>query len=306
MNEFIKFGSFDNQVTKSHKILLVREKRKSIFVDKLINSLRNKKVNIEEYYIVNQDDLKKLLFVLNQKPTGTQLYIVTSDFLNLHLLIKRCEELRIPTILFDDPTLNIPKKYINDIVNIHLKAINIEYSELRNRNEKVKNLIDNGDSFQIKSPNGTNMKFQKEKGKRIFVENCKFSENESLFQIPGGEVFFAPKPFTAEGIIIQECGSKKAEITINNGFASFNYGKYKNKKVPFAEFGIGTNQGVRKLKFLSSYEKCLGTCHIGFGNNINMDGIFEEPYHFDIVIDNFQLSIDGEAIFSCWGDLHKK
>lgn len=51
-----------------------------------------------------------------------------------------------------------------------------------------------------------------------------------------------------------------------------------------AEFGIGINPGARKDADLMEAEQARGTCHFGFGHNIEYGGANRSSYHFDLVV----------------------
>ncbi|MNI52064.1 hypothetical protein D3C73_1068210 [compost metagenome] len=199
-------------------------------------------------------------------------------------------------ILLDDPTLCVPERYEKSVCLLYNKAINIDYAILRRRNQQVENILRQGTRFQLQNSSGTFLEFSREGDNEVLVENCQFSEVEHIFQLPGGEVYFPPQPYTAQGKIISKIGGKLQTIPVKDGMAYFELGEYQGMPVPLAEFGIGTNANLANLSFMPSYEKVWGTCHLGFGHNRNMMGVFEREYHFDIVLESFTLLIDGEMV----------
>lgn len=231
---------------------------------------------------------QKVLFMLFPFSENASTVPAVHDFIN------RCEALKLPLILMDDPTLYVPQHYADAVVRLYKRAINLDYGALSRRNRQVQSILLQGTSYRLRSSLGTDLKFTRDREKEILMENCQFSEHEHLFQLPGGEVFFAPQPYTAQGELIYAVAGG-LRVSIQDGMAYFSSGEYQGIPVPLAEFGIGTNADLANLRFMPSYEKLWGTCHLGFGHNRNMQGVFERAYHFDIVLESFTLSIDGKS-----------
>ena len=64
-----------------------------------------------------------------------------------------------------------------------------------------------------------------------------------------------------------------------------------------AELGIGTSINSLWYAEMMEAERARGTCHFGFGMNINFEGgQNESSYHFDLVIQNPTITVDGVVI----------
>lgn len=133
--------------------------------------------------------------------------------------------------------------------------------------------------------------------------------------LPAGEGCIAPTAGSANGVLIidgsfPEIGllHSPVRVLIKNGYAARISGEEDASKIrqilkPFgkpgrniAELGIGTNPDALLTGFTLEDEKSLGTVHIGFGNNLSFDGKVNAKCHFDAVIKNPTLIIDGKTI----------
>ena len=64
-----------------------------------------------------------------------------------------------------------------------------------------------------------------------------------------------------------------------------------------AELGIGINPGAEWDEELMESEQARGTCHFGFGRNLQFEGgQNESSYHFDLVIQKPTIDVDGVMI----------
>ncbi|WP_025675897.1 hypothetical protein [Paenibacillus polymyxa] len=284
--------------SKKMNLLLIRDTTVSFFVDSIINELKKYGCNLNVVTLHKDLDTNDLLlrdgvFEENEIIVIFPLQFRGHERKYIHKFIQECEARRHKTILLDDPTVQVPEKYIDKVIPLFLKAINIDYNLVNKENLHTRELLLKGSTFNVEDSLGSHVTFFNKLKSNVFMENCDFNESETIFQLPGGEVFFSPDPYLTEGVIIQKYRNKREEIIIEKGYATFTYGEHKGKKVPVAEFGIGTNHGHEKLSFLSSFEKSLGTCHFGFGYNRNIEGIFNEDFHFDVVLNDFSLLIDG-------------
>lgn len=63
-----------------------------------------------------------------------------------------------------------------------------------------------------------------------------------------------------------------------------------------SEFGVGINTGTQWDSELTESEQSRGTCHFGFGNNIEYGGKNKSSYHFDLVIKDATIEADGQIV----------
>lgn len=289
------------QSAKEQPILIIRDKRESCVLDLLVQQIIHSGKSLKQSVI--DEDLKcndlNFNLLASIRPgliVLCPLAVSDDQAHHVHYFMRLCEAARINTILLDDPVLQLPPKYTDYLIPLYFKAVNANSDEIRQRNRKICNLIKTGKEFVLRNNSGTELYFQRDPEQPVLTENCSFDHEETLFQMPGGEVFFAPKPYSAEGKVIVKYGSREMTATVQGGYTSFSSGKYEDSLVPLAEFGIGTNEAHPSLQMLGSYEKKWGTCHLGFGYNRNFGGVFNSPYHFDITLDHYTLDIDGRRI----------
>lgn len=63
-----------------------------------------------------------------------------------------------------------------------------------------------------------------------------------------------------------------------------------------AELGIGFNPKAKIVGLMTEDEGCLGTAHIGLGDNHTRQGTVTSPLHIDIVLKNPSLYLDNKEI----------
>lgn len=132
-----------------------------------------------------------------------------------------------------------------------------------------------------------------------------------------GEIYTTPKEYIAEGkIVIDGCayfGPPKEKFTLELkegqviNINSLNKDDKQQKMVMedltrdenaniLAELGIGINPDALWYKELMEAECARGTCHFGFGHNIEYGGSNKSSYHFDLVVKNPTIIVDGKEI----------
>jgi leucyl aminopeptidase (aminopeptidase T) len=155
------------------------------------------------------------------------------------------------------------------------------------------------------------------KGRHIAVESgtleeCYSTGKDCEVDVPGGEVYVAPIETSANGTLVidehKEHGLKRIKLLFAEGrIAEFRAEKgcdifkrlLKNAegdKDRIAEFGIGTNYGVKPVGWSVYDEKALGTAHIAIGNNIHLGGVNEASIHVDFVLDKPTVKVDDKVV----------
>jgi len=59
-----------------------------------------------------------------------------------------------------------------------------------------------------------------------------------------------------------------------------------------AEFGVGINAGAVPYADAMEAEQARGTCHFGFGHNLEYGGNNSSVYHFDLVVRNPIIQVE--------------
>lgn len=139
----------------------------------------------------------------------------------------------------------------------------------------------------------------------------------SWFSTEVGEIYTAPKEYTAEGkIVVDGCaytGPPKEVFTLElkdgrvvnidllnkddsqQQWVMGDLTRDQNANA-LAEFGIGINPGALWYAELMEAECALGTCHFGFGHNIAYGGRNKSAYHVDYVVREPTIIVDGKTI----------
>ena len=196
-----------------------------------------------------------------------------------------------PVAIWDWPVDLAPARLRDLTSTVYLRALHTDYEELRARNQKFAKWISAGSDLQIRAPGGTAISMVRG-AEPIIQEGCQFTPHDSVFQLPGGEVFFTPVARTAEGNIETWLRGRRTSISVHRGVGRFPPIDGLPATAPLIEFGLGTNASAIALRSLSLGEKALGTCHFGFGDPPQSSrGRGRLGFHFDVVVENPQVSI---------------
>ena len=94
-----------------------------------------------------------------------------------------------------------------------------------------------------------------------------------------------------DGYITKIQGGKQAE-TLNKDLLSHNDKNCFN----IAELGVGLNPKCRMCGIMLEDEGVVGTAHIGIGTSITLGGTIKAPTHYDLIMWNPRIEIDGKVI----------
>lgn len=167
--------------------------------------------------------------------------------------------------------------------------MNVNYKEMQSNATKLINSFKNVCSVKITSPNGSDFILNIED--RSFKTDV-FIEDKAWGNLPSGEIWCGPVEDKGDGIIVCD-GSigdlgyvpSPVKIKIRNGKIEnidcedkkFE-GKIKElvsideEASQIGELGIGLNPGAKITGNLLEDEKAFKTCHVAFGNNLDMPG----------------------------------
>ena len=185
---------------------------------------------------------------------------------------------------------------------------------------KIAKIIDKGSQVQIKTEDGTDLKFSI-KGRPSIIDDGVMDQedvesNNYLQNLPTGEVYVAPVEDSANGTANFQYNIFEGEPLVNfrvrfeNGRivemkADQGLDHYRDimeeqtgEKYRIAELGIGLNPKVTKvIGELALDEKIIGTIHIATGENrMFAGGVNEASIHWDMVMKSPTLIIDGKTI----------
>lgn len=94
-----------------------------------------------------------------------------------------------------------------------------------------------------------------------------------------------------DGYITEIHGDEKAKLLAAN-LASFNDQTVYN----IAEFGVGLNPNAHLTGVMLEDEGVFGTIHIGIGQSTGLGGETKAPIHYDLIINNVHIELDGKPI----------
>ena len=94
------------------------------------------------------------------------------------------------------------------------------------------------------------------------------------------------------GFITSISGGKQAEV-LKKDLESHNDRNCFN----IAELGLGLNPKCRLCGIMLEDEGVIGTAHIGIGTSITLGGTVKAPTHYDLLMWNPRIEVDGKVIF---------
>jgi leucyl aminopeptidase (aminopeptidase T) len=173
-----------------------------------------------------------------------------------------------------------------------------------------------GDAIHLTSPLGTDLSFSIS-GRSANVMTG-IPEPGELSPVPGIEVNIAPVEGTAEGRIVVDASVPYLGIgvlddpivcTIEDGYmTAIEGGKAagileENLNAPddrncfnVAELGVGLNPNARLTGNMLEDEGVLGTIHLGVGTSITLGGSIVAPTHYDLLMWNPSIRVDGQLV----------
>ena len=280
----------------ARKIVIVNSYRKKDFVNIIIQELENLKF---EYYQVTlgqtlEDSALIKTTIANNQSWTNYIFIIAPEHAGLLF-----EAIGRPDIGLKFPDSIFYCDWLADTEST-IRTYSIDYNENLAFQESLRKTLNDSKEIQIISEAGTNIKVSPRYWKTIH-----------------GEIFTAPIEKKSNGtIIIDACaywGPPKTPIklVIKNGRVinldeldidneqqkiiakDLNTDRYANI---LAELGIGTNLGAKWDMGLMESEQARGTCHFGFGLNIDFGGQNRSSIHVDYVIKNPTIIVDDNKI----------
>ena len=195
-----------------------------------------------------------------------------------------------------------------------IRTMTADYKPMIHRSQKLADILTIGCSAHLTTSAGTDLTFSLVRMKG-FADTGMVHMPGQFANLPAGEAAVAPAEGSVNGILIVDgsfpaAGRLKTpvEMRVTNGFVTRISGNTEAEEIrkllrPFgkkgkciAELGIGTNPYAEFTGFTLEDEKKLGTVHIALGNNLSFDGKNNVPCHFDSVLLNPTLTIDGKKI----------
>lgn len=183
--------------------------------------------------------------------------------------------------------------------------------------DKVAELLSGGKEIHFATPTGTNLTFSVE-GRSGNSHAC-VVDSPGFTALPNIEANISPVEGTANGVIVGD-GSipyynigvldEPVVFKVKDGFVCDITGGIQAKTISdlmaslndryvynIAQFAIGLNPLCTELTgIMLNDEGVLGTAHIGIGTSSNLGGHTKTATHFDVIVRDATVSIDGSLI----------
>ncbi|TFG19882.1 MAG: leucyl aminopeptidase [Promethearchaeota archaeon] len=182
--------------------------------------------------------------------------------------------------------------------------------------KKFAKILEDGDRVHLMTKNGTDLTYSAKdrRGNALYclVEPGQFST------IPTIEANCSPVEGSTNGIIVADASipyigigilEEPVKCIVKNGYiTSIKGGKQaqilkenlESKNDPnvynIAEMGIGLNPKCSFLGIMLEDEGVLGSVHIGIGTSITLGGIVKAASHYDLIMKNGTIEVDGMII----------
>jgi len=213
----------------------------------------------------------------------------------------------------------IDNKHIKTIVN----SYDIDYKAISQKANKIKKVLDKANQLNITSPAGTDLTFNIN-GVNAIVSDGIYQVPGTGGNLPGSEVYMAPKKDNVEGTIVIDGSirTRKGTVLVTNPVEmkiikgtvvamndtkesrlleeTLRWAQAKAKHPwgirRIAEFGIGLNPKAKVIGCTVVDEKTLGTGHFAIGSNYWFGGSIYAIIHLDHVFHKPKIKADGKLL----------
>ncbi len=193
------------------------------------------------------------------------------------------------------------------------KTFDVDYVEMGRITGILTRKLTQAEEVRITTELGTDISLPL-KGREAMADAGDLSGFGAVGNLPAGEAMISPLEGKGDGIIVVDgviaglgilCSPlklfmEKGRIVHAKGEQAgdfLNYiDAYDSYAGAIAEFGIGTNPKCEIMGNPLSDEKIYGTIHFGFGNNLFMGGAQDSNIHYDCIITEPTVTLDGICI----------
>jgi leucyl aminopeptidase (aminopeptidase T) len=199
--------------------------------------------------------------------------------------------------------------------DVFTTGLNVDYDEIQAHCEGMHEQVAGASEIRVTSDQGTDITL--EPGDREWhLDTGIVHEAGEMSNLPAGEVFISPATATGTIVVTGTMSphglldtAQTIRIEVEDGYVTEIDDETIRGQVEeaaesvgqdaynLAEFGIGTNVGVRQL--IGSVlldEKAGGTVHFAVGDDAGFGGDVEAPIHLDGILRNPTVFVDGEEI----------
>ena len=200
------------------------------------------------------------------------------------------------------------------------KALDVDYPDLREKHEQVRQQLFNATSITVTTPAGTNFTIL-QAGTPI-SSNGDYRKPEMGGNLPAGEVYLpveksygtividgsvrtstntyiikVPVTLTiVDGKVTTITGETEAQELKNSIKKAQQKTKYPERILHIGEFGIGLNKNAQISGTTILDEKVYGTAHVALGSNYWFGGTNKTIIHLDQVFKNPTIIVDGKQL----------
>jgi leucyl aminopeptidase (aminopeptidase T) len=220
-------------------------------------------------------------------------------------------------------TSNIGKLKTSQYMNF-VRPIDVDYNELKERCDRVKKILDEGNEIHVTTKAGTDFHYSI-KGRKAISNSGIYGVDGLGGNIPAGEVYTAPKgkegvygrvvvdgtATTVKGstllknpVVLEIENDEIVEVNDHEQakliLESLEWAEQKAKH-PWGirrvgEFGIGLNRKAKIVGVTIIDEKSYGTAHIAIGSNYWFGGTVYSIIHLDQIFKERKIEVDGEIL----------
>jgi leucyl aminopeptidase (aminopeptidase T) len=182
--------------------------------------------------------------------------------------------------------------------------------EISERTLELASRLEGVSRVRVSDPRGTDFELELT-GRKIYSDTGLYHSPGNFGNLPSGEVAAAPVRGTLQGRVVVnvafaglgavepltlelEAGRLKKSRGVDSG-RLLDLLKEPGCRVA-GEFGIGTNPLARPCAITLEAEKCVGTVHLGFGDNRSFGGENAAEGHWDAVFFYQDIELDGARL----------
>jgi len=199
-----------------------------------------------------------------------------------------------------------------------------DYKHIAEETRPLAEMLTRAEEAIVRSRGGTDISFSLA-GRQAGADTGLFREKGNFGNLPAGEAYIAPCEGTGKGQVVVEKGwfrglKQDMVLYFQDGLVSDVQGggevgemlkdllglakegadweqsaEYRARR-NLAELGVGTNPNARSTSSVLEAEKIRGTVHIAIGDNAHIGGIVSADLHWDFVIPEADLMLDGRTI----------
>ena len=207
-----------------------------------------------------------------------------------------------------------------DLADMLYGGVDVDYAQLQQTGEQVRQTVAAGKEVRITAPNGTDLK-AKIGGRPVYVSDGVISPEDqrrggpaTSVWLPAGEVYVVPVPGTAEGVLVAQefyqgtpvdelrlefKAGKVASMSAKSGLEALKaqYDASGAGKELLSVIDVGINSGLKVPadKPIHAWSRA-GMVTVGVGNNTWAGGDNQVPFGMAPFLSNATVTVDGKVL----------